>query len=398
MTIFTYKNLYSAYKQCRMNKRKTTSALEFEIDLERNLKKLLEELKRGKYKPGKSVCFGVTEPKPREIFAGGFRDRVVHHLLVGEILEFGERSFFSCSFACRRNMGTHKAVRTMRGYIRKATRNGRWKAGYIQMDISNFFMSIDHEILFSIYKKFILKQKREEWWEKEMFWLGERIIYHRPQDDCFVNKGVDIWEIIPKEKSLFYTRAGAGLPIGNYSSQFFANLYLNELDRFVKQRLRRKYYVRYVDDFVILGEDIDELFPFESKIDEFLRRELKLRLNLKKTKLKNIGKGIDFLGYIVKPDYVLSRRRVVGNCKAKIRNSEAVLSFLLNQKDKAPLLKMVSRVNSYFGHFRHSDSFGLRKHLVEEHLKPLKGVTGADKNYCSLRIKKDALPDPVATF
>ncbi len=395
MSIFTYKNLYSAYLRCRQNKRNTVNALLFEINLEDSLNRLLAELKSREYRPGRSICFGVTQPRPREIFAAGFRDRVVHHLLVGEILEAGERSFFSCSFACRKNMGTHKAVKTMRGYIKKVTKNGRQSAQYIQMDVSNFFASIDHGVLFSVYKKFILKQIKDDLWKSEMLWLGKRIIFHRPQEDCSINKGIDVLKLIPREKSLFYAKPGTGLPIGNYSSQFFANLYLNELDYFVKQKLRCKYYLRYVDDFVVLGTDADNLFSLEGKVDSFLSRKLKLRLNLEKTKFKTIDKGIDFLGYIVKPEYVLSRRRVVGSCKNKIRNQKTVLASFLKKGDKVPLERMLSRVNSYFGHFRHSDSFGLRKHLTENHLESLKGVVDTDVNYLSLKIKKEIPPDLV---
>jgi hypothetical protein len=379
MSIFTYKNLYNAYLECRKNKRKTASALEFETDLENKLFKLLTELKNHKYMPGKSICFAVEYPKTREIFAAGFRDRVVHHLLLREILEMSEKCLFFNSFACRKNKGTHKAVDVLRKYIKKISKNGREEVFFLQLDLSSFFISIDHGILYKIFMKFIEKQQKSKKWKREILWLAKQIIFHKPQDNCFVRGDKELLYSVPKQKSLFGAGKGNGLPIGNYSSQFFANLYLNELDYFIKQKLRMKYYVRYVDDFILFDYNKDKLEKIILKISDFLENELMLSLNSKKTKLKNIKDGIDFLGYFIKPDHVLVRKRVVGACRKKI------VSFLLEKPDEVNLKKTIACLNSYFGHFRHADSFNLRKKMALENLKGFDKFLKFDKNFSFLR-------------
>ncbi len=382
MSIFTYQNLYKSYLECRQSKRKTISALEFELNLEENLFNLLNDLRSGEYAPGRSICFAVTEPKPREIFAAGFRDRIVHHLLVRELLKMSEKSFFFYSFACRRCKGTHKAVCALKKYIRQVSRNKTQPAYYLQMDISNFFSSINHQTLYEILKKFATKQKRDNIWQNEILWLGKKIIFHRPQDNCHIKGSRRIWSHIPKHKSLFYAQPGVGLPIGNYSSQFFANLYLNELDYFVKQRLRQKYYLRYVDDFIILGKGRAELSEIPRKIDTFLGGCLALGINFKKTKLKSLKQGVDFLGYIIKLDYTLVRRRSVNVCKNKIYKQ---LAGFNKNNGKVLGKKFIAQVNSYLGHFRHADSFFLRKHLIIDHLR-VAGRFIYNRNYKSINI------------
>ena len=149
--IFTYKKIYNSYLFCRQNKRKTESALKFEINFEKNLKELLEEIITDNYTPGKSICFVVTVPKPREIFAAEFRDRIVHHLLVNEIIESAEKKFIYDSFACRVDKGTHRAMLRLKDFIRKVTKNNTTEVFYLHLDIKSFFMSIDKEILFDIF-------------------------------------------------------------------------------------------------------------------------------------------------------------------------------------------------------------------------------------------------------
>ncbi len=317
-SIFTFKNLYLAYLDCRKNKRNSLSALEFEFDLERNLNDLLKELKERVYKPGPSICFVVKEPCIREVFAASFRDRVVHHLLVREVEEAGERAFIHDSYACRKGKGTHKAVERLTSLMRKVTSNYTKKGFYLKMDISGFFMSIGRKKLYSLFEKLVLKEEKEERWKKEVLWLGRVIIFHNPTKNYVMKGDPSLFSLIPARKSLFRAGEGKGLPIGNYSSQFFANLYLNELDQFVKRRLKIKHYLRYVDDFVIIGRNRESLKKITLPIKEFLKRKLLLSLNFSKTKLEELGKGISFLGYFLKPDCILVEKRVVKRFKKKI--------------------------------------------------------------------------------
>jgi RNA-directed DNA polymerase len=377
MSIFTYNNLYRAYLDCRKNKRSTASALEFEIDLEKNLSLLLEELATGTYHPGTSICFIVEHPHPREIFAAKFRDRVVHHLLVGQILEDSEKSFFYNSFACREGKGTHRAVRLLRRYMKSASRNGKEKIFYLQLDIKSFFVSIRHRALFSIFGDFIGKLERSEAWKQEMLWLAKTIIFYEPAKHCEIRGDQRLLALIPPHKSLFGAPPMTGLPIGNHTSQFFANLYLNRLDYFIKQTLKEKFYVRYVDDFIILGKSANALKGRIPEINGFLKEALGVELNANKTKLKNVSAGIDFLGYFIKSDHMLVRRRVVARCKGKIHDFEKVSG------------KLISQTNSYLGHFIHADSYGLRKKTVSDILARGGGLLLSDGDYTSIARTKD---------
>jgi len=375
-TIFTFENLFRAYLSCRENKRKTINALKFEINLERNLFLLQKELENKTYKPGRSICFAVTEPCPREIFAATFRDRVIHHLLVRELEGIGEKSFIYDSFSCRKNKGTHSAVERLRVFIRKATKNYSRKTFYLKLDISGFFMSINHNILYNILENLILKQNKPDYWKGDVLQLARIIIFHRPTANYIIKGNPDLFNLIPARKSLFGANKGKGLPIGNYSSQFFANLYLNILDHFIKRELKCGYYIRYVDDLVILDGNEKELKYFKDKINIFLKKKLDLCLNFDKIKLQNINKGVDFLGYFIKKDYMLVKKSVVKRFKNKLLSREAKLP--------GNIKSVWAMVNSYYGHFKHAFSYNLRKNfykykILSENFLPV-------NNYAFLRV------------
>jgi len=374
-TIFTFEKLYKAYLDCRKNKRNTINALDFEWNLERNLFQLQKELENKIYKPGHSICFVITEPCPREIFAATFRDRVVHHLLVREIEQIGEKSFIFDSFSCRKNKGTYSAVKRLRDFIRKATKNYSKKALCLKLDISGFFMAINHNILYKILKELVLKQNRPYWWKRDVLWLAKVIIFHKPTSNYIIKGNISLFKLIPSRKSLFGAAKDKGLPIGNYSSQFFANLYLNNLDHFIKRELKCKYYVRYVDDLVILSQDRGKLKYFRDKINIFLKENLNLQLNLDKTKLQGIDKGINFLGYFIKPYYILVRKRVIKRFKNKL--------FSLDRKREQR--KVLAMVNSYYGHFKHAFSYNLRKGIYELINSLGLGDFSAKNNYAFLK-------------
>lgn len=358
--IFTFEKIYRAYLDCRKTKRKTVNALKFEYNLERNIFLLQKELEEKRYKPGRSICFVVKEPSPREIFAASFKDRVVHHLLVREVEAIWEKCFIFDSFACRKNKGAHLAVERLKTFK---------KAFYLQLDISGFFMAINRNILYSFFEKLILKQNKSQQWKTDILWLAKTIIFYKPTENYTIKGDGSLFNLIPHKKSLFHSAENKGLPIGNHSSQFFANVYLNELDQFVKRELKCKNYVRYVDDFIILDKSKKELKNLENKINIFIKKDLELELNLKKTKLKSINNGIDFLGYFVKPNYTLVRKKVVSRFKNK----------LYNLRIEEDIRKILAVINSYYGHFNHAFSFNLRKFIFE------KGMGGGlRENFCRL--------------
>ena len=315
--LFSLENLYRAYRRCRRRKRNTHNALEFERDLEANLIALRDELQGGTYRPGRFVAFLVRKPKQREIFAADFRDRVVHQLLVAHLERRWERRFIHDSFACRMGKGTHAAVDRLRSFTRQATSNGARPAWYLQLDVRGFFVSLDRRVLWD--------RLAAVEHDHAVLWLLRLILFHEPTENCrFRGTRRADFERLPPHKTLFRTSAGCGLPIGNLTSQFGANVYLDALDQFVKHDLKVRHYVRYCDDIVLLSTDAAELAAWERSIASFLDARLRLRLNDRR-KLRPVSDGIDFLGYIVRPGYLLVRRRVVGSLRERLERAESEL-------------------------------------------------------------------------
>ena len=352
--IFTYQRLYRAYLDCRRHKRKTANALKFEYNLEENLLKLLSELRERTYAPGRSIRFIVTKPKPREIFAADFRDRVVHHLLVNELAPHAEKRFTHDSYACRPGKGTHRAVGRLRKFIRSAGDKNQ-ELHYLQLDIKTFFPSIDQKILFSIAERLIWRVAKNIEWAGEMTWLSRRIIFHNAAANYYYKGKPELKKLIPPEKSLVGRQPGRGLPIGNYTSQFFANLYLNELDQFIKRDLRCRNYVRYVDDLVLVHADKSDFDGWTERINDFLKNKLALRLNEKKIRARPVASGIDFLGYFIKADYVLVRRAVVRRLHKRLFAPASPTDVPTENREL-----LLQTISSYFAHFKFADSWRLR--------------------------------------
>lgn len=362
--MFSFENLYRQYLLCRKSKRNTLNALRFEAHQEKNLLALKEELDARTYRPSRSVCFIATRPKLREIFAADFKDRIVHHILVDYLERIWGPIFIHDSYACRKGKGVHKGVRRLQQFIRKATLNGTHPAFYIQLDIKNYFMSIDKEILFSL----IARKVKDE----AALWLTRVLIFHDCTDNYIFRGEPGLLKSIPPHKTLFHAPKNKGLPIGNLNSQFFANVYLNGLDQFVRHPLKCRYYLRYCDDFVLLSRERKELLRWRKQIEAYLKEELRLELNEKRQRLRPVSNGIDFLGYIVRGDYLLVRRRVVNNLYARLREYEALLVkegrfFLRYRFDEEILDRLNATLSSYLGHFKMANTYSLCRSLWERH-------------------------------
>ena len=379
--IFSFENLLKSYYRCRKNKRYTFNAAKFEINFEKELLKLEQELKSYTYQPGGYICFAITDPKLREVWATDFRDRVVHHLLISYLEPIWERKFIFHSYACRKEKGAHKAIRYLKRDMRTASANFTKPIYYLKIDIQSFFPSIDKNILYSLIKKHTRNP--------EILWLCRKIIFQNPTDNYVIKGDRNLLFSVPKHKSLFYGPKNKGLPIGNLTSQFFANLYLGELDQFVKHQLKCRSYFRYMDDFVILHSSKAQLLDWRDEISSFAQSYLQLRLHPTKQILQPINNGINWLGYIIKPDYLLSRRRVVGNLKQK-------LYYFNLQLQAFPTPEFIQEVqacvNSYYGHFKHANCFNLRKNLYFKHFKELKNfLKPANKDFSHFLIVDDLL-------
>jgi retron-type reverse transcriptase len=268
-SLFSLENIYRAYRQCRRRKRNTYNALIFEQNLEENILELHETLNNRSYTPKPSIAFLVEKPKRREIFAADFRDRIVHHVLVNYMEPQWERRFIYDSYACRQAKGTHKAVERLRGFTRKVTANGSRRAWYLQLDVRGFFITINRHILF--------KRLTKHETDPTIVWLIQIFLFNDLTKNCRLRDASrSDFESLPAHKTLFKTAPDCGLPIGNLTSQFFGNIYLDALDQFVKHQLKARYYLRYCDDFIILSEDKLQLETWEKQISTFLNDNLQL--------------------------------------------------------------------------------------------------------------------------
>ena len=263
----TLYELFEAYFNCRSNKRRTNNALAFEVDYENNLIKLLKEINSDLYNPGKSIAFVVIKPVKREIFAANFRDRIVHHLIINKLNPLFEKEFIHDSFACRVGKGTHYGIRRVDHFIRTCSQNYTKDCFILKLDIKAFFISINRGLLFEKLNKFII----EKYHKPDQFLiidLCRKVIYHDSANHCIIKGNKADWDNLPRDKSLFYTPDNCGLPIGNLTSQVFANFYMNSFDHFIKHNLKTSYYGRYVDDCAPRSCARDEGRPLETDLQE----------------------------------------------------------------------------------------------------------------------------------
>lgn len=327
--IYDFENLYNAYLKARRGKRDRREVLKFELNLEENLIQLQNELIWGTYKTGEYRIFKVYEPKERDVAALPFRDRVVQHAILLVIEPIWEKRFIDDSYACRVGKGTHVGADQAQRMMQKVLRNHGVLYAF-KADISKFFYSIDHEIMKSLIRKKISC--------KQLLTLI---------DDIIDSSG-----------------GGVGIPIGNLTSQLFANIYLHELDEYVKYRLCEKHYLRYMDDFCIFHHNKDHLRHLRIDVERFLFEKLKLQTNAKTqifpVSVKN-GRALDFLGYQMWPTHRRVRKSSISRIYRKIR-------FMKKQYSQGRIeaKRIQASINSWLAHASHADSLGLRKSILNK--------------------------------
>ncbi|ANN70888.1 RNA-directed DNA polymerase [Bordetella bronchialis] len=333
-TGYSFELLVQAYFDCRQHKRTTASALRFEQDLERNLLALHGRLVDGSYRPGRSICFVITRPKPREVWAADFPDRVVHHLLYNLIADRFQRRFIADSCACIPGRGTLYAAQRLEAKVRSQTQNWSRPSYYLKADLANFFVSIDKRVLWPK-----LACRIPEDWIRN---LCAMVLFHDPRENVEIRGAPNLLRLVPRHKRLFEAPAHCGLPIGNLSSQFFANVLLDALDQHAKHDIHARHYIRYVDDFVLLHESPQWLNDALTDIDAYLP-QLGLALNPRKTIIQPVARGIDFAGHVIKPWRRQVRRRTVRAGVARIEHLAAA--------------ETLPSINSYLGLLRHTNGY-----------------------------------------
>ena len=322
----TVESLLDAHNRASKTKRYSKEVLKFEIDLETNIVNLYKKLKNGTYKMGKYRTFKIYEPKERIIRALPYVDRIVHQWYVYEFIKpYVIPRFIYDSYACIEGRGTHKAVDKAQEYMR-CMKNKYHSYYIVKCDIKGFFYNIDKDILFKLLGKFIK--------DEELLKLTYEFIYG--DNDVL------------------------GLPIGNYTSQFFANIYLNELDHFVKDKLKIKYYVRYMDDFVMFVETKEEARKVIADIDVYLEENLHLQLNHKSGYHLN-KMGLDFCGFRVYESYRLLRKRSIKKIKRKIKKWN-----ILYENNLLDLHKTILEWNSWLAHSSHAKCYKLQLDIYDK--------------------------------
>lgn len=329
-----FESLYEAWKRVRRGKRQRGDMLEFGRDLEPNLIDLQNQLLWKTYTTGPYRTFEIFEPKRRLVAALPVKDRVVQHSLVAVIEPLFESRFIFDSYACRPGKGTHAGADRAQQFLRRVKReHGAVYA--LKADIASYFGSICHDALKRMLRRRIACP--------DTLWLLDEII----------DSAADPDDPLPR-----------GLPIGNLTSQLFANIYLNELDHFVKEVFREPYYLRYMDDFAVIGPDKQRLHEIRAEVEAFLFGKLGLRTNAKTQVFpvsKVCGRPLDFLGYRIWPTHRKLRKDSVGRMRSKLRR----LSEQYRQ-GRIDMARVQASVQSWLGHAAHADTFNLRSRLLGE--------------------------------
>lgn len=359
--------LFQAYYDCRSNKRNTANAIAFEMNYESKLLQLCEEINNGTYTLGRSIAFVVEKPVKREIFAADFRDRVVHHLLINKLNPLFEKQFIYDSYSCRVNKGTHFGINRITRFIRQCSQNYQLPCYILKLDIEGFFMHIDKNVLFDRLQLFINEKYTQP--DKELIIeLCKKVIDNDPTKNCYIKGKKTDWDNLPHTKSLFHSPENCGLPIGNLTSQIFANFYMDSFDHYIKHELQIKYYGRYVDDFVIVHPDKEYLKFLILQLSNFLLSTLHLNIHPRKIYLQSYEKGVQFLGTIIKPNRTYIAKRTKGNFYKTITEWNNFIKENNNKISRENLNLFLSSINSYLGMLKHYETYKLRKKMLLKNL------------------------------
>lgn len=353
-------DLHTAFQDAKRHKAKKAYVQKFEHYLDENLQELCDELWNRTYQARPSSCFIITDPKKREVFAADFRDRIVHHLYYNYTHELFERTFIQDAYSCIPKRGTLFGVERLHQHIRSESLNYTIPCYVLKMDIRGYFMHINRERLLGICLKTLRKMATHRvlkhvpllWQDKIdmdfVKYLTREIVLLNPISNCNVIGNPVEWTNLPHDKSLFHSPKGCGLPIGNLTSQLFSNVYLNELDQFMKRELHCKHYGRYVDDFYVVSSNREWLRSLVKSVRDFLNDALYLSLHEGKVIIHPIQYGVPFLGMILKPWRMTATR-------ASIRRMKEKNDILHNDfyKGEVPVMRVATALASFRGILTH---------------------------------------------
>ena len=336
--LISFENIFLAFRNAVKGKGNKPYVLAFVMNLEHNLIQLQSDLVNKSYQPGKYDTFFIYEPKKRMISAAPFWDRIVHHCLINIIGPIFEATFIQKSYANQVGKGTHRAIRDVQSAM-------RLHKFVLHCDIKKYFPSIDHDIL-----KNLIRRKIKD---TDVLWLIDLIIdSSNPQErvvDYF--PGDDLLTPIERRK---------GLPIGNLTSQFFANIYLNGLDHFVKQQLKCRFYARYVDDAVVVDSDKNHLWDVCQEIRDYVQN-LRLKLHPHKQHVRPVTEGLRFLGQIIYPDRRLLPQKNIRRSMKRMKKFQELYA-----KEAISMDEINNSFRSWLGHAKQAHTYALRKGLLKK--------------------------------
>lgn len=344
--VVDYDNLYRVYLNARLCKRYRYEVLNFSAHLEDNLVKLQKELIERTYTLGKYREFYIYEPKKRLIMAQPFKDRVVQWAIYQVLNPVFAQGYITDSYACIKERGTHKAVKRLHYWLRQVGKKPE-KYYFLKLDISKYFYRIDHDVLMGILKRKIR--------DDDMIFLLDKIV-NSSETNFGLPPGKSPGEVKRSDRV-----SEKGMPVGNLSSQMFANLYLNELDQYCKRTLGIHFYVRYMDDVIILHQDKDQLHEWKRIIDTFLKEKLQLDLN-EKTCIRPITLGVEFCGYKIWNTHIKLRKSTALKMKRNLKKLQKEYAA-----GEVTVEEAKQTISSYLGILKHCDSYSLKRTIFGEY-------------------------------
>lgn len=352
--MFTLEDIFEAYYDCRKHKRGSASCIEFEVNFDRYCIQLWEELNNRTYEISASTAFIVNKPRKREIFAADFRDRVAHHLVDIKIRPLIELELSDRTYNNRIGKGSSACINQLKIDMREISEGYTKDCWIAKMDLKGFFMSLNKRKLCDL-ALLIVNTKYVGDDKDSLVWLIEKLVMDSPELNCVLKSPLHFWDGLDKNKSLFTVHEDLGMPIGNLISQLLANYFLSLFDHYVESLF--PHYGRYVDDFYILSTDKDKLLNAIPAMRDMLSK-IGITLHPDKFYFQHYGKGVEFLGAVIKPHRSYIAGRTVNNGFQKLR-----------KLDGSATEKKQAVINSYLGLMQMHSSFNIRKRFCIKSLK-----------------------------
>ena len=344
-------SVIDAYLDCLRHKRSSKQAVEYMTEAYVDLPRLARELYDRTYEIGTSTCFIVKYPKYREVFAASFRDRIIHHwicLRLNPLFEYQHRLLGDVSHNCRVGFGSKYSVREVAQAMKRISDKYRKEAYIYKGDMDSFYMRISKSLLWGKLKGFI-----EQWYDgldkSLLLWLTEKVVKHSPEKDCVLNSPPEYWTHLKPSKSLFRTEDDRGIPIGNLTTQIFANFFMLDMDRKAKELFAglNYYYVRFVDDFVVICDDKKEMLRRVKVLEDFIEKELSLKVHRDKKYCQKVSHGVKYVGAVIKNNRTYLSSRTLARFKERVVGFNRVLSQ--DVVSLFDLLRIECVINSYLG-------------------------------------------------